>query len=264
MCCLITCTCLHKNILCGNYGSGANHHAWGFIVLQFPFISQSSPRATFWLMSTPIQHKINSFHSRRLEMVGNIIPPYSWQQCMCYSKLAENMQKEEENRFFFTSTKLKLYQLTGQTLTSKTTLMCLSDSALPGLERQVWRDCPGEGLGSSLSNKYAFTAGKSKQTQNLKGSVTKKWGWFQVELKLLLPSFLTLFHLPLLRAPISHCVQLSFKHSWWHNDWDKDISSSCQWHSNPETVPGTSSKSPPSLSLVSMNKREGFTHWWSS
>lgn len=100
MCCLITCTCLYKNSLCSNYGSGANHHAWGFIMLQFPFIFQSSPRAAFWLMITPIQHKINWFHSRRLEMVGNIIPPYSWQKCVCYSELAEYKQEKEENRFF--------------------------------------------------------------------------------------------------------------------------------------------------------------------
>lgn len=133
--CLITCTCLHKNILCGNYGSGANHHAWGFIVLQFPFISQSSPRTTFWLMSTPIQHKINWFHSRRLEMVGNIIPPYSWQQCTCYSKPAENTQKEEENRFFFFFNKVEALPGNGPDTDFKNTLMFLSDSALPGLER---------------------------------------------------------------------------------------------------------------------------------
>lgn len=103
------------------------------------------------------------------------------------------------------------------------------------------------------------TAGKSKQTQNLTGCVTKEEGvWFQVELKLLLPSFLTLLHLPLRRAPISHCVQLTFKHSWWHNDWDKDISSSCQWHSYPETVPGTSSKSPPPHPWAPWTRGKGF------
>lgn len=103
MCCLITCTCLHKTILCGDYGSGANHPEWSFTVLQFPFISQSSPRATFSLMSTPIQHKINWFHSRWLEMVGNIIPPYSWQQCVyaCVSLNQQKIRRRKKKIFVF-------------------------------------------------------------------------------------------------------------------------------------------------------------------
>lgn len=95
VCCLITCTCLCKNILCSNYGSSANYHAWGFIMLQFPFISQSSPRATFWLMSTPIQYKINWFHSRRLEMVGNISSSFLAIVCIILNQQNTHKKKKK-------------------------------------------------------------------------------------------------------------------------------------------------------------------------
>lgn len=106
----------------------------------------------------------------------------------------------------------------------------------------------------------------SFQWQERKGGLGVSWAVWQrrgedpsVKSKLLLPRYLVLFHLPLLRAPISHCVQLSFKCSWRHNDWDRDISSSCQWPSSPETIPETSSKapSPPSFDLCEQN-------WWGS
>lgn len=139
MCCLITCTCLHRNILCGDYGSGANHCAWSFIVLQFPFISQSSPRATFWLMSTPIQHKINWFHSRRLEMVGNIPPhpPFLAMVCECACVILnqQKIHRRKKTFLFVFLTKLKVPQQAGQTLSSKTMLPLAPESALVELER---------------------------------------------------------------------------------------------------------------------------------
>lgn len=91
---------------------------------------------------------------------------------MCYSKAAENTQKEKKIDFFFF--KVEALPANWPDTDFKTTLMFLSDSALPGLERQGWKGYPGEDLGSTLGNKYAFTAGKSKQTQNLKGCVTKE------------------------------------------------------------------------------------------
>lgn len=65
---------VHKTVVGANYGSGADHRARASCASS-PFLSHSSPRTTFWLRSTPIQYKINRFHSRRLEMVGNILPP---------------------------------------------------------------------------------------------------------------------------------------------------------------------------------------------
>ena len=105
-------------------------------------------------------------------------------------------------------------------LKKKTTLTLLSDPALVELEGQGWKGVWGRAWGSSLGN-YSMlsTAGKNKQTQNLMSCVAKEGrGWFHGKLKLLLPGFLMPCHLPLLRAPVSHCVQLSFQHSWQHDD----------------------------------------------
>lgn len=174
MCCLITCTCLHKNMFCGNYGSGANHRAWGFIVLQFPFISQLSPRATFWHMSTLIQHKINWFYSRRLEMVGNIIPFYSWQPCALF--LTSRKYTRERGNGFFPSMKLKLLQLTGLTLTLKASLTLPSDSALLGLERKGCRGIQREACSACLDNNLYTCSCRKEYTSSESLGLSDKGG----------------------------------------------------------------------------------------
>lgn len=182
MCCLITCTCLDKNILCGNYGSGANHHAWGFIVLQFPLISQSSPKTTFWLMNTPIQYKINWFYSRRLEMVGNKIPPYSWQRCAFF--FTNRKHTGERGKQIFPVVMWKLYQPLGPTwtwqmTTDKPVLSCSSWTPESRLEGH-----PEEGYTSFADKELSAAANCRKEqasSESLglcdKGGHGSKWGW---------------------------------------------------------------------------------------
>lgn len=194
MCGLITCTCLHRNILCGDYGSGANHCAWSFIVLQFPFISQSSPRATFWLMSTPIQHKINWFHSRRLEMVGNIPPhpPFLAMVCECACVIL-NQQKihRRKKTFLFVCLFNKVEGPSASWLDAGFKNYAATCPWVCSMELERWGGSGGR-FGAPL---LAIT--RSFQWQERKGRLGVSWAVWQrrgedpsVNSKLLLPGYL--------------------------------------------------------------------------
>lgn len=150
MCCLITCTCLHRNILCGDYGSGANHCAWA-LLLQFPLHISMHSQGYLLAYEHPIQHKINWFHSRRLEMVGNITPPPLilgngvWRCACAILNQQENTQEKRRHFLFVCLTKLKVPQQAGWAFEFK---KLASESALVELER--WECVRGEGLGLLL------------------------------------------------------------------------------------------------------------------
>lgn len=108
-------------------------------------------------------------------MVGNIIPPYSWQQCV-YARVSLNQQKirrRKKKRFvFFNKVEAP----------SASTLTLLSDPALVVLEGQGRKGIWGKAWGSSLGNYSVLsTAGKNKHTQNLMSRVTKEDGSRKVE-----------------------------------------------------------------------------------
>lgn len=121
-----------------DYGSAVNHQTWGFIVFQFPFTSQSSPKATLWLMSTLIQHKINWFHSRRVEMVRNITTLSLAVICIVFNQQEAHRRKKrkKKNIFFFPLNKVR----PSSTECSDTDVKVHTNAALPQLEMQGCRD----------------------------------------------------------------------------------------------------------------------------
>lgn len=71
---------------------------------------------------------------------------------VCVLFWTSRIRTRERRKEVFPSTKLKLHQQTGLTLTSETTLALLPDPARLELERQGWRWHPGKGFRSFIDN----------------------------------------------------------------------------------------------------------------